>query len=95
MKPTLSMNVRLFAFGAVMSTLVGAGILAPSIKGNTAAEPMVSAVPSTVVVSGVQPAAISAQPATEVAQASLVPQKASADILELIFNFILALLGLA
>lgn len=95
MKSQFSAKFRLFAFGAILSTLVGTSMAAPSHGSKRSAEPLVvSAAPVQVVATAVQ-SEIVAEPTVEAEGVSIaVPTKGSLAILEAIFAFILALLGL-
>ena len=94
MKSQLSAKVRLFAFGAVMSTLVGTTMAAPSLNAQRSVEMTVVSATPTQVAAVAQPTVL-ADHAIEAEGASIAaPTQGSVEILQAIFDFILALLGL-
>lgn len=92
----LSMKVRLFTFGAVVSTLVGT-MAAPSLKADNNIEPVIAkAAPAQVVAVAQSEVAVERSlEADEQGVSIAAPTQGSLDILQAIFDFILALLGLA
>ncbi len=92
----LSMKVRLFAFGAVVSTLVGT-MAAPSLKADNSVEPVIAhAAPTQVIATAQSEIAVERSVAREVQGGASIaaPTQGSVEILQAIFDFILALLGL-